>query len=111
MRGRVAILFLIFGSLITACGDKYSVPSGILDREKMEAVMWDMIQADQYADYLKKDSAHLDLKAEHLRLYEQVFRLHDVSREKFQKSYNWYLAHPEMNQVLFDSLQTRGNRL
>lgn len=94
------------------CSDKNSVPSGILSREKMENVLWDMIQADQYsALYLAKDSAHINTKMENLRLYEQVFRLHQVSREEFRKSYQYYLDHPSLNQILFDSLISRGNRL
>jgi hypothetical protein len=94
------------------CSDKNSVPSGILSREKMENVLWDMIQADQYSTlYLAKDSAHINTKMENLRLYEQVFLLHQVTREEFRKSYQYYLDHPALNQVLFDSLISRGNRL
>lgn len=88
--------------------------------------MWDMIQADQYAalsvakDSVVKDStakdsvAHIiriNTKAEKLKLYEEVFRLHEVSREEFRKSYQYYLDHPELNQMLFDSLISQGNRL
>jgi hypothetical protein len=112
MRKAIAGLFAVFCMIAAGCSDK-SVPSGILPREKMEKVLWDMIQADQYAGVLAKDStAHMaDLKAERLRLYDQVFRLHDVSREKFRKSYQYYSDHPELSQDLFDSLLVRGNKL
>jgi hypothetical protein len=113
------------------CADKQSVPSGILPLNKMQSVMWDMVQADQYAalavakdsvakgstpeDSSSKDSAahtaRVNVKAETLKLYEEVFRLHDVSREEFSKSYQYYLAHPELNQMLFDSLISLGSRL
>ena len=102
----------------TGCADKQSVPSGILPFNKMQTVMWDMIQADQYAvlavakDSAAKDSAaHINAKAETLKLYEEVFRLHDVSREEFHKSYRYYLNHPELNQRLFDSLISQGSQL
>jgi hypothetical protein len=96
----------------TGCVDKKHVPSGILAGEKMESLLWDMVQADQYsALYLAKDSAHIDLKTENLKLYDEVFRLHNVSREEFRKSYQYYLDHPEVAQTLFDSLLARGNRL
>ena len=113
MRRVIAGLLAIFFLLATGCSDKKSVPSGILSREKMENVLWDMIQADQYtADLAKDSSAHIaDLKTERLRLYDQVFRLHDVSRDKFRKSYQYYTDHPELSQDLFDSLLVRGNRL
>ena len=94
------------------CADKERVPSGILPLSKMQTVMWDMIQADQYATLsLVKDSAHINTKTETLKLYEEVFRLHDVSREEFRKSYQYYLDHPELNQRLFDSLMSQGTRL
>jgi len=93
------------------CSDKNSVPSGILPRDKMEQVMWDMAQADQYAAlYLTKDSPRIDRKAETLRLYAEVFRLHEVTPEEFRKSYHYYLDHPELNQLLFDSVIARGVR-
>ncbi|HWB92305.1 MAG TPA: DUF4296 domain-containing protein [Puia sp.] len=111
MRKPIAGLIVFFFFVLTGCSDKDSVPYGVLSVNKMCTVMWDMIQADQYAAMLAKDSGHVDARAEHLRLYDQVFRLHDVSREKFQKSYKYYLEHPKLNQVLFDSLSAQGNRL
>ena len=93
------------------CTGKNNVPRGIIPQEKMEQVMWDMAQADQYAAlYLAKDSAHTDLKKETLKLYETVFRLNDVSVNEFRKSYRYYLDHPELGQLLFDSVIARGTR-
>jgi len=113
MSRMIAGLLAAFCLIVAGCSDKNSVPSGILPRQKMENVLWDIIQADQYSTYLAKDSAaHIaDLKTERLRLYDQVFRLHDVSREKFQKSYQYYSDHPELSQDLFDSLLVQGNRV
>jgi hypothetical protein len=95
----------------TGCSDKNSVPSGILARQEMQNVLWDMIQADQYLDFVAKDSAHINVKLEDLRLYDQVFQLHHISREKFSDSYKYYMAHPELTQTLMDSLLAMGNRL
>ncbi|HEY4286251.1 MAG TPA: DUF4296 domain-containing protein [Puia sp.] len=97
---------------VSSCSDKNSVPAGVLPHEKMEAVMWDVIQSEQYsATYLAKDSAHVNLKLENLRLYDEVFRLHHVSREEFRKSYDYYMGRADLAQVLFDSLLAKGNRL
>ena len=86
-------------------------PEVFFHKDKMEQVMWDMAQADQYAAlYLAKDSAHIDRKAETMRLYAEVFRLHQVTPEEFRKSYHYYLDHPELNQLLFDSVIARGVR-
>jgi hypothetical protein len=112
MSGRRAMGMLIICLVAcVGCEDKNSVPGGILPRDKMEQLMWDMAQADQYAAlYLAKDSGHIDRKAETMRLYEEVFRLHQVTPEQFRKSYHYYLDHPVLSQLLFDSVSGRGVR-
>lgn len=109
--GRVVLILLVCSVMAAGCSDKNSVPKGIISRDRMERVMWDMAQADQYAAlYLTKDSAHIDRKAETMRLYAEVLRLHDVTPEEFRKSYRYYLDHPELNQLLFDSVIARGGQ-
>ncbi|WP_431211396.1 hypothetical protein ACQ86N_36850 [Puia sp. P3] len=67
---------------------------------------------EQYsANYLIKDSARLDLKLENLRMYDEIFRLHQTSREQFRKSYRYYIGRADLAQTLFDSLLNKGNRL
>jgi hypothetical protein len=108
------IACLLVGAIlaVSSCSDKNSVPAGVMPHGKMEAVMWDVIQSEQYsAAYLAKDSAHLNLKMENLRLYDEVFRLHQVSREEFRRSYQYYMGRADLAQVLFDSLLAKGNRL
>lgn len=105
------LILLLSWAAGIGCSDKSHVPGGILSKDKMEQVMWDMAQADQYAAlYLAKDSAHIDRKAETMRLYAEVFRLHKVTADEFRKSYRYYLDHPELNQLLFDSVIARGVR-
>ena len=112
MSGRtVGLILLLCCAAGAGCSDKNSLPGDILSQDKMEQVIWDMAQADQYvALYVAKDSAHIDRKAETMRLYAEVFRLHDVTADEFRKSYRYYLGHPELNQLLFDSVIVRGVR-
>jgi len=98
--------------ILAGCSGKDKVPSGIIPKEKMGTILWDMIQVDQYsAIYLLKDSARINIKMEDLRLYQQVFQLHGVSREDFRKSFQYYEDRPDLIRTLFDSLLSRGNRL
>jgi hypothetical protein len=106
----IAGLFCIV--LIVGCSDKDKVPSGVLDKEEMGNVLWDMMQADQYAaNYLVKDSSRVNVKMETLKLYEEVFRLHKITRDEFRKSFHYYQDHPDITRTMFDSLIAKGNRL
>jgi hypothetical protein len=112
MRVIVAGFISLVLILVVGCSDKNSTPSGVIPREEMEKVLWDIMEADQYAsNYIVKDSAHVDVKEERLKLYQHVFQLHKISREDFTKSYKYYEAHPDVTRSMFDSLVARGNRM
>jgi hypothetical protein len=98
--------------LVAGCSEKDRIPSDVIDKEEMGNILWDMMQADQYAaNYLIKDSARVNVKMETLKLYEEVFRLHKVTRDEFRKSFQFYQDRPDITRNLFDSLVSRGNRL
>jgi len=97
--------------LVTGCSEKDKIPSGVIEKEEMEKILWDMMLADQYAaNYIVKDSAKVNVKMETLKLYEEVFRLHKVSRDEFRKSFQFYQGRPDITRTMFDSLLARGNR-
>lgn len=105
---RVCFVLLMLGVVI-GCGK--SGKSEILPQAKMEKVVWDVVQADEFIQaYVLKDSNKVDVNAERYKLYEQVFKLHNTSKEQFRKSYQYYLSHPEKNRLLFDSLSAKANR-
>lgn len=95
---------------IVSCSDKEKIPAGVLSKVEMESVLWDMIQAERFTAAFKNDSTH-NLKAENFKLYAQVFAVHDISKQDFIKSYKFYLSRPDIAKVMFDSLNTRSNRL
>lgn len=101
---------LSFVCVLVSCGKK-DKNEDVLPQPRMERVLWDIVQADEFIQaYVLKDSAKVDVKAERLKQYEKVFRLHNITREQFVKSYDYYLSHPSKNKVLFDSLAAKANR-
>jgi hypothetical protein len=94
---------------LVSCTDKDKIPAGVLPKDKMEKVLWDIIQAERYRDTYVRDSS-LDLKKETFKLYAQVFEIHQVSKDEFIKSYKFYMSRPDIARVMFDSLATRANR-
>ena len=96
--------------LCIACSSK-RMPNDVLAKDEMQKVMWDMIQADQYyREFLEKDSLTKDVKKERYALYEDIFKLHRISRATFDKSFEYYSTHPKLMKEVFDSMSVQGNR-
>jgi len=107
MRMLVVISLLI----LAGCSSDSDVPKGIIGKDDMGKILWDLMQADQFSlQYMIKDSAKINVKKETIKLYQEVFQVHHVSKDEFQKSFQFYIAHPEITKVMFDSLSARANR-
>lgn len=93
--------------LIISCSDRKKIPKDILPKEKMQAVLWSMISAGEFlnAYILIKDS--IDKVAESSKIYGQVFQVHHINREEFDKSYSYYRVHPELMKEILDSLSKK----
>jgi hypothetical protein len=77
----------------------------------MELVLWDIIQAERFSSmFILKDSATKNVEVETFKLYEQVFALHKISREKFVESYKYYLGRPDIAKVILDSITVKAER-
>jgi len=60
---RIAGCLLVFCCLMTGCVDRDKIPSDVIPREEMGKILWDMVQADQFASgYIAKDSQQIDWK-------------------------------------------------
>jgi Domain of unknown function (DUF4296) len=102
----ISLLIIFFVS----CNSS-GVPGGVMPVNTMKAVMWDVIQADEFANLsIAKDSTK-NLKQETLKLYSKVFDMHKISNEDFERSYYYYREHPDKEKELLDSLQTYGNKM
>ena len=101
---------LICAVLLSSCGNKQALPPGILKPAVMQKVMWDVLRADAFTfDFIKRDSAKRP-EAENVKLQQQVFAIHKVSKEDFYKSYNYYKAHPDLMQPILDSMINKATR-
>ena len=89
-----------------SCKDN-RLPKDILPREKMQEVLWSMISAGEFLNtyILNKDS--VDKVAESSKIYGQVFQIHHITREEFDKSYLYYREHPELMKAILDSLSKK----
>ena len=101
----------IFLLVLVACSSR-KVPEGILAPEKMEAVMWDMIQAGEFLNgyVLFRDTlTHQVLESQ--RWYSKIYALHETDQQEFIRSYQYYRDHPKLMQAVFDSMALYEEKL
>ena len=102
---RTGLLTIFFSLLIVSCKSKHAIPAGILSQKKMQAVLWDMMRADQFlANYVLNRDTSLNKKTESIKRYQQILEINQVSKEKFQHSFLFYKSHPALLKVIMDSI-------
>ncbi|MBK8712421.1 MAG: DUF4296 domain-containing protein [Niastella sp.] len=86
-------------------------PSGILSKDTMQLVMWQMIQADVYTyEFLKVDSLH-SREEQSIKMQQTIFNKHHISKQTFDKSYDYYTRHSNLMGQMMDSIITQQNRI
>ena len=101
----VILIFLLWG-----CSNKGNTQPDILNKDKMAAVLWDIMRANSFTElYIKKDSLK-NATLENMKLQQQIFTIHNVSKEAFYKSYNYYSLQPDQMRVILDSIAARSER-
>jgi hypothetical protein len=102
---RAGLLICCAWFLFAGCKSRDHIPGSILPQKKMQAVLWDMMRADQFLSYyvLNKDSS-LKSETESIKLYNQIFLIHKIDKELFQKSLSFYRSHPALLKVIMDSI-------
>jgi len=105
---RQLMLLICFSAFMNACNNKNS--SGkILDKTQMQSVLTDIIKAESFSDvYIRKDT-HTDVEKENAVLQKEIFAIHHITKEDFYTSYDYYKNHPEIMQVILDSIIAKAN--
>jgi len=99
-----------FALILVSCSSDKKPPSNIIAEKEMKNILWDVLRAQALAkQYAKADSTLID-STEILKLTAKVFKVHGIESEKFDKSYDWYIKHPEVLKTIFDSLYTQKSR-
>ena len=103
------ILIISISVLFYSCKD--SIPSGIIDQNKMQEILWDIFRADALSQQLISIDPAKSLPVENIGLTSKVFSIHNITEEQFEKSYSYYTHHPDMMRNILDSLNVQKTRM
>ncbi|MGI8581651.1 MAG: DUF4296 domain-containing protein [Chitinophagaceae bacterium] len=90
---------------------KESVPRGIIKPQKMQRILWDVFRADALSQQIAKNDSTKLSPDENARLTRKVFLIHDITEEQFEKSYSYYIHHPDIIRTMLDSLNAQQTKI
>lgn len=94
---------------LLSCKDKFAVPKGIIPLKKMEKIMWDVVRADMMVNYYSARDTAYNKTLNSTTLYQQIFKIHNISKQEFEKSVNYYQSRPDLLQPVFDTLYSKAS--
>lgn len=100
---RIGLIVLAF---LFSCTKKTQVPKNILPPEKMETLLFDLMQADELIVRKSVDSSVSDSFSRGV-VYTAVFNQHKTNKEEFSKSFSYYENHPQLLKLVLDSIQSK----
>lgn len=97
--------------ILLSCSGKGKIPGNIIAPVQMKSILKDLFIVDAVnAERVNKETT-LKIMDENKVYFEKVLQLHQISREQFEKSYNYYMNHPDVFKEITDSLTAEVNRM
>ncbi|MEO8109191.1 MAG: DUF4296 domain-containing protein [Ginsengibacter sp.] len=104
------VLFFFVICLLISCSDKNKIPSEIIGINQMTKIMWDVLRAQALATEISRRDSATNVVAETKALTQKALDIHKTSIIEYNRSYNWYSKHPDIMQIIFDSLYNQKQR-
>ncbi len=77
----------------------------------MQEIIWDMLRADALSYQIANSDSTKLADDERAKLKRQVFKIHNITEDQFDKSYSYYVQHPEIMRNMLDSLNSQKIRV
>ncbi len=100
-----SVLILLMALLIYSCSaPKVIIPKDILSKENMVAILTDIHLAESAVTlkFTNKDTSMYQA-AEYT---DFICKNHKTTKEQFNKSYDFYISHPELLNKIYDDVLT-----
>lgn len=104
-------LFIIaFLPLFFSCGD--AAPGGVLPKEKMQKVMWDVARGSEFLNgYVYYKHPEQNRALVNNEMLNRILKIHKVNKKQFDKSLRYYQNHPQLFIEILDSITAKQSRL
>jgi len=100
--------FLLLPILLVACQRTSARPDNVLAPAKMEPLLWELLQADQFvSSFVIGRDTSLSTHATGPQLYQSILKKYGVSDSVFKASLAYYKAHPKEFLPMLDSLSQK----
>ncbi len=76
----------------------------------MKSILWDVMRAQSLVRELSLKDSTVDVAIRTQLLFQKIFEIHRTDSALFNKSYNWYVKHPDDLKLIFDSLYVQKAR-
>jgi uncharacterized protein DUF4296 len=96
--------------MLFSCGKSNNPPSSLIQPKEMKNILWDVMRAETLATQMAQKDSTVDVAIETKTLSQKVFNIHKTDSASFNKSYNWYVKHPDVLKIIFDSLYIQKER-
>jgi hypothetical protein len=106
---KLFILF-IFSAIIISCNSGNKTPSNIIQPKEMQSILWDIMRAQTLANEIALKDSSVNAVVETKSLSQKIFQIHKTDSSNFNKSYNWYVKHPDALKLIIDSLYVQKER-
>lgn len=106
---RMLMIGLIFLAMLF-CSCNNDSATKIIPEDSMKLIMWDMMKADEWFNRKIIQDTNAIRNKEDVKLYEKVFKVHGITRERYFESYRFYEAHPVPFKRIIDSIDAMANR-
>lgn len=97
----------VFISLFFVACSGESVPKNVLPPQKMQEVMYDVIRVDEMVEFLRMMDSTYQPFSKRTALYDTVFGLHAVTKEKFQQSLKYYQGRPDLLKEMINNIHSK----
>ena len=76
----------------------------------MQSILWDVMRAQTLANQIAIKDSSVNAAVETKSFSQKIFQIHKTDSLNFNKSYNWYVKHPDALKLIFDSLYAQKER-